>query len=506
MASWEKYGLVSRGWFQSSAEAPNFSQLSRPERFRLALEDGGGLFPAFAWFLNGRSDLLPSPYLDELRKTRPLRKLSSSPTLDPQWSGRLSAFEWIRATPGCEIFAALGPAGPVVVETFRNHPDSSAAWKSFRSQIGLLRGTPEAAVCKPAVLDEFSAWLQAHSDIERKRAMLGNLNRSSGQFVTRFPQLLPDLQSPLCLVYEKMEGTSIEAEVRPGVSTAANSLRILAEAILEQSLLLSLVDTEARLENYLLLPEGHIGFRTLPAWVSVPVEWHYQLLQYVASSAAANAPRALQMLCRMSSSRDSYAAEQQLLDRLSALQPELKINVVTPESVTALENYWRALAATSLVPPLFLQLFHRNMALLGQYNGAVAPSTDVVAEALWPVLGRILRFHFGQVLTTEKSREWISSSALVFLTAARQVSLAMERLRENSSDLLAEPGITDSVSHDAKLNRRAAALVASAVALVLFLFFVRLGMSAAGSSWPLLANAGAIFSAGALCSLVAGIK
>src|SRR5258708_3222898 len=99
-------------------------------------------------------------------------------------------------------------------------------------------------------------------------------------------------------------------------------------------------------------------------WVPVPAEWHNELLQYVGSSMAGNTPRALRMLRHISSSGDSYAEEQQLLSQLSSLRPELKINAITPESVTAMENYWRALAGTRLNPPLFLQLFHRNLTLL----------------------------------------------------------------------------------------------------------------------------------------------
>src|SRR5262249_40955321 len=155
---------------------------------------------------------------------------------------------------------------------------------------------------------------------------------------------------------------------------------------------LSTIDAEAALENYLILPDGRLGYRTLPAWTYVPVGAHYELLQYITLSAAGNAPRALRMLSRMTADQDAYGMEGELLKKLSSLQPDLKINVVTPESVTTLENYWRALAATSLRSPLFLQLFHRNLTILGQYNETVVSQRDLIAEALWPVIGRILRF------------------------------------------------------------------------------------------------------------------
>ena len=65
----------------------------------------------------------------------------------------------------------------------------------------------------------------------------------------------------------------------------------------------------------------------------------------------------------MSSGENSAAGEQHILSRLSALKPELKINVWMPESVAALENYLRALAETTLKSPLFLHLFHRRSVL-----------------------------------------------------------------------------------------------------------------------------------------------
>ena len=74
---------------------------------------------------------------------------------------------------------------------------------------------------------------------------------------------------------------------------------MLFRSLLEQSLLLSLMDSEARPENYLLLPDGNIGFSAVPALVTIPVEWHNEMVQYTAAAAAGNSQRAIQMLSRI---------------------------------------------------------------------------------------------------------------------------------------------------------------------------------------------------------------
>jgi len=273
---------------------------------------------------------------------------------------------------------------------------------------------------------------------------------------------------------------------------------------LEQSLLLSLVDAEAQPENYLLLPDGGLGFRTLPALVSVPVEWHYELLQYMTSAAAGNTTRALQMLARMSGSENPYATEQLLLEKLSALQPELKINTVTPESIVALENYWRAQARTPCKPPVFLELFQRGLTVLGQSSEAAAPSSDIVAEALWPVLGRVLQFRVGDILSTEKGQEWLISTGLLAMSAVRQVAITMEQVRDNDLALVLDRQETE--SPNGGRNRRVISLIGGAISLVFFLFSLQLLSRAGGGALGLLAGSVAVAAAAALSILVSRIE
>jgi hypothetical protein len=501
---WEKYGLLAHPLRTAAAGDARYASLPRANRFRLALEEAGGLFLWFGQFLTGRADLLPSPYVSQLRALPAPQNATTPPSAIPELRGRVSAAELLRVTPGCEVYAATDSGGPIVLEIYRQGKSavSERAWSDFERRVRLLQDSEEAAVTQPFVLERFREWLDLHHDVARKRVMLRNLQEIPIRCVSRFPRPIPDFPSERCLAYHQMEGSPLVEAGGRGISEAG--LHVWSESLVEQALLLSLVDAEAQPENYVLLPDGGLGFRALPALVSVPVEWHYELLQYVTSAAAGNTTRALQMLSRMSGSENPYGTEQLLLEKLSALQPELKINMVTPESVVQLENYWRAQARTPWKPPLFLELLQRNLAVLGQSAESAPPSSDVVAEALWPVLGRILQFRIGDILSTEKGQEWLLSSGLLAMSAVRQVAITMEQVRDNDLALVLDRQETE--DPNGGRNRRIASLIGSAIALVLFLFFLQLAFRAGGGALGLLAGAAAAVSAVALSVLLSRIE
>jgi hypothetical protein len=185
------------------------------------------------------------------------------------------------------------------------------------------------------------------------------------------------------------------------------------------------------------------------------------------------------MLSRICAGANPYRVEQMLLERLSALQPELRIQSVAPESVVALENYWRALGQASLKTPLFLHLFQRNLSLLGQLVPADGPPPDIISESLWPVLGRLLQFRLGDIFSTEKGQEWLAGSGLLLLSAVRQSVVMLEQVRDNDLALEMERDPDD--AREAKSNRRAASIIHSGIALVLFLFSLRMAAQSSGT-------------------------
>ena len=504
--SWEKYGLLSRPFRKGAGGDPRYASLPRPNRFRLALEEAGGLFPALGQFLAGRADVLPRPYLHQLLSTQIRRDSPPPPTLVPGIPDRVSNWKLLRQAPCSDVYAGTYRDRPIVVEFF--HPQTNQltgkSWNQFRARLRLLQDTAEASVAHPEVLEHFRDWLRLQADVERKRGILKNLQEIPEHCVTRFPRPLEEWNLATSLAYERMEGVPFREAFGPEATAAPDNLRRLTEALLEQALLLSLVVAEPQPESFLWLPDGHLGFRDLPALATVPVEWHYELLQYTASATAGSSHRAIQMLSRMCSSPNPYAAEQQLLQKLSSLQPELKINVTTPESVAALENYWRALAASSLRTPLFLELFHRNLTVVGQHSESLAAAPDVVLEALWPVLGRIVRFRLGEMLSTEKGREWLVGSGLLLLTGLRQAAITLEQVRDNDLGLLLEREAAD--SGEDHRNRRVASLIHVGLLLTVVLFSLAVAHSSASSSLRWGGSLAALFSAVVLCILVARIK
>ncbi len=505
MAVWNKYGLAPPRIWRGQEIDPRYSSLPRASRFRLALEERGGLFNLFGIYLSGRADLLPNPHLRQLRKLRSPRKPAAPTLLRQALGGRLSEIQILRPSPASEIFSARYEGRPVIAEIYPGLESIAAAseWKAFHKEIRQLQDGPESRAAQPRVLERFHEWLSLASDVERRRSMIGNLETVPSGCVSRFPRIVPELQTDGCLAYEGTGLTPLAAKLQPESAEGEKNLQIVVEALLEQSLLLAVLDAEGNPDCYATYPDGSFGFLSLPVLAPVPVEWHYEVLQYMASSVAGQSPRALHMLSRMSSKQDPYAGEQRLMRELSGLQPELKINIVTPESVTALENSWRALANTRMRPPLFLELFHRQWTLIGQYNGEIAPGADLIAESLWPVLGRILRYRIGEVFTPEKAREWITNSGLILLTAVRQAGLILEQGRDNDLAMIVdhqedEPG-------EVRLNRRTVSLVRSTLALGVFLLAVYLALNTRGGVVQLAAGATAAISAIALALFVARI-
>jgi hypothetical protein len=324
---------------------------------------------------------------------------------------------------------------------------------------------------------------------------------------TRFPKLIDGAQSPRCLVYERLQGEPLSARLQsPKASSGA--LDLWAESLLEQTLLLSLVDSEARPENYVVLPDGGIGFSTVPAFAIVPVEWHSEMVQYTAAATAGNSQRAIQMLSRICVAESAYDVEQRLLERLSALQPELKIQQSIPASVVTVENYWRSLRAGAVDSPLFLHLYHRNLSILGQASGSAVTAReheqdDPVAGGLWPTLGRLLQFRVGELVSSEKGFEWLYSSGLLLMSATRQIAITLEQVRDNDIALLVE-GSDDDTREEIR-TRRVASGIRSVLALGLLLFSAEIARQTNGPL-SLIATMAAAISATVLCAVVARIK
>jgi hypothetical protein len=506
MGVWEKYGLLSPRFLDARPGDPRYAQLPRGNRFRLALEEQGGLFLKFGQYLAGRADLLPSPHLRQLSLLRPQKDLTSRRQAGVELGRRVELRDLLRSGP--RSHAHLGRWGDraVIVEFYPSQDERQAArdWRAFRKAMQRLDDGPEAVLGRDFVLEHFWEWLELAGDIDRKRRIIGNFQQAPANSLWRYPKLLHELQTERCLVYEDAGGDELQRRVEGPSDSVGPALLRWAEGLLEQTLLFALIDAEARLDSCYIGAGDRLNYRCIPVLAPVPVEWSYELLQYMACVVAGNSVRALQMISRIISSRGAYSDEQILMRELSALQPELKINQVTPPSVTALENYWRALAAAKLMAPGFLELFHRQWTILGQYNGDRLPASDTIAEALWPVMGRVLRYQVSENLTAEKAREWVMSSGLLLFSTARQAGLTLEQIRDNDLAM-----VTDHQEHEprgSRARRRVFSVVRTGVWLVVFLVALQLAFGSGFRPFQLLAGMIAAFAAVALTLSAAKVE
>lgn len=475
-AVWLKYGLKAPRFRRPPPLDPKWGALPRGDRFRLALGHLGAEFALFGRFLAGRLDLLPDTHCAQLSGiSYPRLNLPVSVSLRSALEGLAYELVFMGAAACSESHRGFFRGRPVVVEIFQGGVPvlEPEAWKSFCAVIQKLDDEIEQPITRAAVLEEFRQWLALQSDVSRKREILKNLQALPPGCVTRIPRPVPELETESVLAYEWIEGSVLEAELLRRRAAGLSSLGLVIESLLEQSLLLSFVPVDCHPSNLCITPDGGVCFRVFPAALPVPAEFNFELSQYTASSIAGDTARAIRMLARMVRGQ----AEHRLWKEFAALQPLLKIRIVTPASITAMEHYWRALSGVGAGVPLFLQLFHRQFALWGQYNGDVAPATDLFPEGLWPVLGRILRFRTSEVASLQKAKEWVVGAGLLAFATTRQVGLTLEQMRDNDISLIVEAG--EDRAAEEQSSRFTASVIGFAILLALFVSSLQVAFRAA---------------------------
>ena len=195
---------------------------------------------------------------------------------------------------------------------------------------------------------------------------------------------------------------------------------------------------------------------------------------------ASNGGAAVQMLVKLTSSRQALSLEKSLLDALSNLEPELKINLQFPASAAIFEDNWRALTRLGVEKPLFIDIMHRNLIATGYWNAETATQTapvkDALAEAQWPVLGRMLRARLGEMVNRETASDWFIGSGLLFFESIRQFNRLAEGLREN--DISMGVDLEREEDGNGKVNERIRSGILIGMLLIVLLACLRFSVSA----------------------------
>jgi hypothetical protein len=408
----------------------------------MALEELGGLYLAFGVFLQWRSDLLSSGLIEALSGLKVFPHAHSREAVADILNSRLGA-------PGSAIAATLSDQPEwvtlnrtawrarvddlaVIVEIAAPPPPQPEIDAFLRGILAL--GTPDLIhLCAPGVLNQFVEWLQAGTEIAEERNFLDAIHHYGGNTQAGYPIPVPHLCGPDLLVWKAIDGTPALDLVLKG---DPNICTLIASAVFEQFCALGMVECDLRLDAMVLTAEGKLAFRRIARPGATPPGLTAAALEYIAAAIGREAALSSRALLRLAISYESPVLEKELIHHLSAVDPELKVQRWYPPSAETFEANWRAITRLGGVSrSLFLDAFHRNVIAIGYWISDTvrvgAPLQDGIAEAQWPVVGRMLRDRVKEVMNTKTATEWAASSGLLMLGLLKEASRLASEVRDN---------------------------------------------------------------------------
>jgi ubiquinone biosynthesis protein len=263
------------GWLQRFTPRPR-ERLSAPVRLRTVLEELGPTFVKFGQMLSMRPDLLPEPFILELRRLQDRVKPQPFTELQPVLRAALEADEG-------EVFSEFDPApvasgslAQVYRATLRENGLQVAVkvqrpgiTKVIESDFELLRWFARQAHERvdqlrpynlPAIIAELREGIERELDfrIEAHNAMLFLAQYASSGTVTA-ARPVEDRSSRTVLVMEWVDGvkpTSLESGSEAARSVARNG----AESIFRQILLDGFFHADPHGGNLMVLPDARVCF------------------------------------------------------------------------------------------------------------------------------------------------------------------------------------------------------------------------------------------------------
>jgi hypothetical protein len=503
-----KFGLRSERLWRGASVEPAHAGQSDAARFRSALEELGGLFASFGQFLCWRADLLGADYLGRLRHIKfspaPIARddaaailsaeladagaaLASSLHSEPCWN-TLARCAWRSEYQGRQVAVQIA-----------RDPIPDAAFDAFEKAVRLIEAERLVEAVRPATLAAFRQWMRVSDSHARERSYLEALQAAGESGLVQYPVLIGELSATRVICTEWVEGETVASRVAQGDSQA---VRRVAECVLEQICTIAAIDADFDPDSMVITPAGRLAMRRANRLVAIPAPLTQSCLKYIAAVLASNAPAAAQSLVRLSSGRPSLHLETRLLDELSNLEPELKVNLQFPPSAAIFEGNWRALRRSGEEIPLFLDAMHRNLLAVGYWNaeatGPIGAAEDAISEAQWPVLSRMLRMRLGDMMNRESASDWFLGSGLLFFELMRQMNRLAEGLRENDVSM----GVELEQQKDGGAGHRRIRLgVFIGMLLIAFLGCLRFAMSAP-AGWSAALSAAAVACAFSLFWLI----
>ena len=447
----------------------------------------GGLYAAFGQYLCWRADLLRTEYLDRLRQIRvkvvPIGVADVAKILSSELgeAGAVLA-QRLEPEPCWNTLARCAYrtqyAGRTIVAQIARDPVPDSAFQSMAKRLRLIRDEKLQEAFRPSVLASFQEWMRLSDSPARERSYLDALAAVHDKTLAMYPAVIPEISAGKVLCLEWVEGEPITDLVARGSAVAVEKV---AEYALDQVCAVAAADGDFDPDSLVLTPSGRLALRRANRMVAMPPSATQICLKYISAVLSSNAPSAAQMLVKLANGRSNMDLESRLLDALSNIEPELKVNLQFPPSATIFEGNWRALTRTGAKKPLFLDIMHRNLIATGYWNADVTaapqPAVDLISRAHWPVLSRVLRTGLGNMAKSETVSDWFMGSGLLFFEALRTLNSLTEGLRENDLSL----GVDLQQEEDSsKLHQRIRSGILIGMLLAVFLAALRFAVGPPG--------------------------
>ncbi len=249
---------------------------SPAQHLRTAMEELGPTFVKLGQILSTRSDLLPEPFIEELRK------LQDNVPAEP-WEVMRPAIERELGRPLEEVFAYIDPqpigaASLSQVYAAELHDGTPVAVKVQRPNIrevveldldilydlaGLAQRTQLGELYDPeTVAEDFAFTLLNELDYRREMRNAEQFRRNFADVhEVHIPQFYPDYCTERLLVMERLEGIKVDevdalrAAGHDTCEIALRASRLIIQEVLEDGFF----HADPHPGNYLILPDGRIG-------------------------------------------------------------------------------------------------------------------------------------------------------------------------------------------------------------------------------------------------------
>jgi hypothetical protein len=188
------------------------------------------------------------------------------------------------------------------------------------------------------------------------------------------------------------------------------------------------VDADLELSNMVRKRDGRVAVRRASRLAAMPPQSTVPAARYISAVLSSDTRAAAHLLAKLAS--DEIDLEPSLVEKLSNLEPELKVNFRL--TTTLFENNWRALASIHAARPLYLDFMHRNLLALSRWSADVrSASRDLVTEAYWSVLMRVLRKRFFDNATPENLGQSLFAGSMLMIEGMRQLAHLADGLRDD---------------------------------------------------------------------------